>query len=200
MIQRVIIFGMILIWAMTVSREVFAIESPQASVQALLGTIQKIQSGDSVPPDQEKVNVRLSARALTFFDMGALSRKTLGKYWKLRSDQEKKSFIALLSKLFEKVAFPNSARFFADLEIQYRKGEVEGDRAKVPIMVAHEKEGEVGIDFIMHRAQDGWRVIDVILDDVSMRNNLRSQFYKVIASNDYSELFRRMNKKLLDDK
>jgi len=31
---------------------------------------------------------------------------------------------------------------------------------------------------------------------VSMRNNLRSQFYKILAKNKFEELMRRMNKKL----
>jgi len=39
-------------------------------------------------------------------------------------------------------------------------------------------------------------VVDVILDGVSMRNNLRSQFYKILKKNDFNELIRRMKKKL----
>jgi len=40
-------------------------------------------------------------------------------------------------------------------------------------------------------------VVDVILDGVSMRNNLRSQFYRVIKKNNFDELIRKMNKKLI---
>jgi len=43
-------------------------------------------------------------------------------------------------------------------------------------------------------------VVDVILDGVSMRNNLRSQFYKILKKNDFSELIRRMEKKLKEVK
>ena len=66
----------------------------------------------------------------------------------------------------------------------------------VPLTVVHEKEGEVDIDFIMKKASENWRVVDVILDGVSMRNNLRSQFYKILKNNDFKELVRRMQKKL----
>ena len=38
--------------------------------------------------------------------------------------------------------------------------------------------------------------VDVILDGVSMRTNLRTQFHKVIKKHDYPELLRRMQKKL----
>ena len=66
----------------------------------------------------------------------------------------------------------------------------------VPLTVVHEKEGEVDIDFSLKHTETGWQVVDVILDGVSMRNNLRSQFYKILKKNDFKELVRRMKKKL----
>ena len=68
--------------------------------------------------------------------------------------------------------------------------------AVVPITVIHEKEGEVDIDFKLKQFPENWLVVDVILDGVSMRNNLRSQFYKILKKNDFNELIRRMKKKL----
>ena len=66
----------------------------------------------------------------------------------------------------------------------------------VPLTVMHEKEGEVDIDFRLKQSEEGWQVVDVILDGVSMRNNLRSQFYKILKKKDFKELVRRMGKKL----
>ena len=66
----------------------------------------------------------------------------------------------------------------------------------VPLTVVHEKEGEVDIDFRMKQSEEGWQVVDVILDGVSMRNNLRSQFYKILKKKDFKDLVRRMEKKL----
>ena len=63
--------------------------------------------------------------------------------------------------------------------------------------MVHEKEGEVGIDFHLIQNKNKWQVVDVILDGVSMRNNLRSQFYKVIKKKGFNELIRKMDKKLV---
>ena len=68
----------------------------------------------------------------------------------------------------------------------------------VPLTVVHEKEGEVDIDFRMKKDSENWRVVDVILDGVSMRNNLRSQFYKILRKNNFKELVRRMQKIVKD--
>ena len=66
----------------------------------------------------------------------------------------------------------------------------------VPLTVIHDKEGEVDIDFWLKNYSNNWLVVDVILDGISMRNNLRSQFYKILKKNDFDELVRRMEKKL----
>ena len=66
----------------------------------------------------------------------------------------------------------------------------------VPLTVVHEKEGELDIVFSLKQTEADWQVVDVILDGVSMRNNLRSQFYKILKKNDFKDLVRRMEKKL----
>ena len=62
--------------------------------------------------------------------------------------------------------------------------------------VVHENEGEISIDFHLYKHSDRWQVVDVDLDKISMRNNLRSQLYKVISKNDYQDLIRRIKEKL----
>lgn len=130
-------------------------------------------------------------------DMETVARKTLGKFWKKRSSGERKEFATLLSRLFESIAFPNSAKFFAGLKIVYLESETQKNETSVPIQAIHQEEGEVEIEFIMEKGGTRrWQLVDVVLDGVSMRNNLRSQFYKVITKENYNELLKRMNKRL----
>jgi len=169
---------------------------PQATVKSLLDVIKKIKNGDNLSAEQKEINQKYSALAITKLNIPGVGRKTLGKYWKQRTPQEQRDFLALLSNLFKKVAFPNSGKFFADLTVSYGKSRIKNDRAVVPVTVIHNDEGEVDIDFILMKVDGRWLVVEVVLDGVSMRNNLRSQFYKVINRNSYQELIRRMNKKL----
>ncbi len=129
-------------------------------------------------------------------DVRQVSQKTIGKYWKERSKKEQDEFVKLLGDVFRYVAFPNSSKFFREMNINYAATEMDGKTATVPITVVHKEEGEVGLDFVLEQNSTRWRVVDVILDGVSMRNNLRTQFHKVIRKNDYPELVRRMQKKL----
>jgi phospholipid transport system substrate-binding protein len=70
----------------------------------------------------------------------------------------------------------------------------------VPLKVAHKNEGEIEIDFFLQQNSDDWKIVDVHLDGVSMRNNLRSQFYKIMAKENFEKLVSRMEKKLKEAK
>jgi ABC-type transporter MlaC component len=98
--------------------------------------------------------------------------------------------------MFIKEAFPNSGKFFSALKLIYGQPTINKSKANVPLTVVHEKEGEINIDFHLQKYRDQWQVVDVDLDEISMRNNMRSQLYKVISKNNYQELVRRIKEKL----
>jgi len=171
-------------------------DGPKDTVQQLLQSIQQMHDKKPLTPEQQQANDKISRQALAHLDVSQVSQKTLGKYWKARSTKEQDEFVQLLGDIFRYVAFPNSSKFFGEMSISYAPTERDGASATVPLTVQHPEEGEVEIDFVLEQNSARWRVVDVVLDGVSMRNNLRTQFYKVIKKNDYSELFRRMQKKL----
>jgi len=169
---------------------------PKTTVQQLLESIKQMHHKKPLTPEQQQSNEKISRKALTYLNVLKVSEKTLGKHWKKRSQKEKDAFVQLLGDIFRFVAFPNSSKFFGEMDINYAPTETDGKRATVPLSVQHPDEGEVGIDFVLGQNSTRWQVADVILDGVSMRNNLRTQFYKVLKKHDYAELTRRMQKKL----
>ena len=170
--------------------------SPRNTVEILLNSITNLKTGKPLTPEEVKENDILSYRALALLNIREISRKALGKYWKKRSLTEQKVFIHLLSQMFVKEAFPNSGKFFSALKLIYSQTTIKESKANVPLTVVHEKEGEINIDFHLQKYRDQWQVVDVDLDEISMRNNMRSQLYKVISKNNYQELVRRIKEKL----
>ena len=170
--------------------------SPRNTVEILLNSITNLKTGKPLTPEEVKENDILSYRALALLNIREISRKALGKYWKDRTLTEQKVFIDLLSRMFIKEAFPNSGKFFSVLKLIYSQTTIKESKANVPLTVVHEKEGEINIDFHLQKYRDQWQVVDVDLDEISMRNNMRSQLYKIISKNGYQELVRRMKEKL----
>ena len=170
--------------------------SPRNTVETLLNSITNLKTGKPLTPEEVKKNDILSYRALALLNIREISRKALGKYWKTRTLTEQKVFVDLLSQMFIKEAFPNSGKFFSALKLIYGQPTINESKANVPLTVVHEKEGEINIDFHLQKYRDQWQVVDVDLDEISMRNNMRSQLYKVISKNNYQELVRRIKEKL----
>ena len=171
-------------------------KTPEAAVKTLLNEIKQIVEGNGLSDVKKAANKKHSDIAVSILEVQEISQKALGKYWKKHSAEQRDQFQKLLGDLFVHVAFPSSAKFFASLDLMYSKSKSNKGMTVVPITVIHEKEGEVDIDFKMKQFAKNWLVVDVILDGVSMRNNLRSQFYKILKKNDFNELIRRMKKKL----
>jgi len=169
---------------------------PKTAVKILLNEIKQIVEGNGLSDVEKAANKKHSDIAVSILKVPEISQKVLGKYWNKHSAEQQDQFQKLLEGLFVHVAFPSSAKFFTNLDLMYGKSKSKKDMIVVPITVVHEKEGEVDIDFKMKQSAKNWLVVDVILDGVSMRNNLRSQFYKILKKNDFNELIRRMKKKL----
>jgi len=171
-------------------------KSPEAAVKILLNEIKQIVEGDEISEDQKASNKKHSDIAVSILKIPEISQKALGKYWTKHSTKQQDQFKKLLRDLFVYVAFPSSAKFFAEMDLVYGTSKRKKDMIVVPLTVIHDKEGEVDIDFWLKQYSNKWFVVDVILDGISMRNNLRSQFYKILKKNDFDELVRRMEKKL----
>ena len=171
-------------------------DTPEAVVQELLETIQKIKKEAALSPEEVDRNHRQMDRAIAHFDVTEVSRKALGKHWDKQTPQDQNAFVDRLSELLKYVAFPNSSKFFRDLDIGYKTGAQEGASATVVVTVHHLEEGQIILEFLMNSASGRWRAVDVILDGISMRNNLRTQFTQVLKKKPFAELMRTMEKRI----
>jgi phospholipid transport system substrate-binding protein len=175
-------------------------ETPTQLVQRLIQTIGSIKpSNNGHLSEAERARNAAAAHVInTILDVPSVSKRALGKYWQARSAAEQQEFIALLEELFAKVAFPKSSEFFSDYQITIANERITGERAVVRTTVTHPKEGLISIDYQLAKQNGSWRVRDILLDDVSLALNLRSQFHKIISEDSYAELLRRMREKLAE--
>ena len=84
-----------------------------------------------------------------------------------------------------------------DYAVEYRGEEINGNDAKVSTVVkvrTRAKSTDMDIDYKLHKVADRWMVYDVVTDDVSMVNNYRSQFHKIITEKSFDELKARIAK------
>ena len=172
--------------------------SPTHIVQDLMQAIRSIKTSENgtLSATAMAQNTAAIERANSILDIPSVSKRILGRHWKQRTPTEQREFTALLTELFTSVAYPKSAEFFGDLDVKVQDERITGQRALVATTVSDPKEGLISVDYQLQQHENTWRVRDIILDEVSLTRNLRSQCQKIITEHSYDELLRRMREKL----
>lgn len=172
---------------------------PRASVEQLINAVRSYKEGPSLSQADAANNAKAAKMANSSLAIKEVSQSSLGSQWEKLNDAQRRDFVALVTELFERVAYPKSSTFFGDLTIDFKGENVNGEKAVVRTNVRHPKEGLVGIDYKLQRSGEGWLIYDIVLDEVSLATDLRSQIQKVLREESYARLLERMRKKLSDE-
>jgi phospholipid transport system substrate-binding protein len=128
------------------------------------------------------------------FDFTEMSRRALGANWRRRSPQEQEEFVRLFTEVLEH-AYAGIIESYTDEKIVYTNERVDGTYADVSSKIFTTKGEEYSINYKAHLVSNEWKVYDVVAENVSLVNNYRSQFNRVIAHDSYEELIRRLKDK-----
>jgi len=128
------------------------------------------------------------------WDFGEMAKRSLGQYWKDRTAADKKEFIDLFSDLLER-SYINRIEGYSDEKIVWDKETVDGDYSEVKSHFLTKRNEEIPVNYKMTLNKGQWFVYDMVIENVSLVNNYRIQFNKVIRSTSYQDLVRKMKNK-----
>lgn len=149
-------------------------------------------------PASERRTERLRVLLNDLLDYPELSRRALGEHWDQRSESERQQFVDLLRRLVER-NYEGNLEQIVDFEVTYDRESRRGDLTVVHTTArsrAQRRQPPVQIDYTMRQVDGRWRVVDVATDGVSMVDNYRAQFHRIIARDGWSELIARMQRRL----
>jgi len=152
---------------------------------------------DSKWKDKSKATERrkvLRKIADDYFDWEEMAKRSLALHWAERTPEEKKEFVSLFSDLLER-SYIGKIEGYKDEKIPVVGEKVDGEYAVVETKIITQREVEVPINYKLRKKPSGWLIYDVSIDGVSLVNNYRTQFNKILSSSSYPELVRRMKLK-----
>jgi len=127
------------------------------------------------------------------FDYQEMSRRALGAPWNTLSDKDKEEFVALFKTLLTN-SYADKIESYSGEGVQYLNERTEKDYAEVRTKVLTGKT-EIPLDYRLVIKGTDWRVYDVVVDGVSLVNNYRGQFSKIMRSSTYADLVDQLRKK-----
>ena len=125
-----------------------------------------------------------------------MAKRSLGSEWRHRSPEEQKEFVKLFTDLLER-AYLDKIEFYNGENFQYLKErEDDTNYAQVDTKLVDKQGQEFAINYRLYNMKGDWKVYDVVIENVSIVNNYRSQFTRVLATSSFEELVNRMKGKL----
>jgi phospholipid transport system substrate-binding protein len=130
------------------------------------------------------------------FDFTEMARRSLGSEWRRRSPEEQREFVKLFTGLLERAYLDNIESYNGE-KFRYLKEQEDNNHAQVDTKIIDNKGQEFSVNYRLHKVNGDWKVYDVVIEDISLVNNYRSQFNRVLATSSYEELVNRMKGKTL---
>ena len=159
-------------------------------VLIIIRTDKDIQAGN-----QQKLYAVIEDKILPNFDFDRVCRMVLGKNWKTATPEQQaifqKEFRSLLLRTYS-----SALSKYKDQVIEYKPMRYEADEKNVSVKTQILQAGgqPVAVDYSLVKGPAGWKVYDIVIENVSLVTNYRSQFSNEIRQNGLDSL----NKKLVD--
>lgn len=144
--------------------------------------------------NESKKRAALKSAISRIFDYGEMAKRSMGVNWKARTKAEQKEFVGLFSTLLEN-SYAGKIESYNNERIVYNGETVNGTYAEVKSRVITAKRDEFTLDYRLMRLGNRWMVYDVVIEGVSLVSNYRSQFNKIIVSQGYGELVKKLRSK-----
>jgi len=137
---------------------------------------------------------RLKQVVYPLFDFEEMAKRSLGAHWRRLDPERQKEFVTLFTDLLEKT-YANSINLYDGQKVIYTGETLDGDYAEVGTKIVTKKGEAFSAVYKLHRVDGKWKVYDVVAEGISVVNNYRSQFNRVIVNSSLEDLMKRMREK-----
>jgi phospholipid transport system substrate-binding protein len=149
----------------------------------------------STPQTQKEIGALFDQ----MLDYPALAEESLGPEWAKLTDAQKKEFTDLLKQLVKR-AYENNLEKTLAFDIQYLgEAPADGGAVLVKTKAVHKtdkRELPIEIHYKLVKVADGYKIRDIITEDVSLVEGYRSQFTKLMKDKGYPALIEKMKEKV----
>ncbi len=145
---------------------------------------------------EEERRTLLRQIILSRFDFREMAKRSLGTHWLKRTREDKSEFVRLFTNFVEKVYLGRIESYNNGEKFIYANERIEGPNAEVRSKILTSKGEEFQINYKLHRVGKEWKIYDVVVENISLISNYRSQFNRIITKTSYDELVSMMRQKL----
>jgi len=129
--------------------------------------------------------------AENIFEVSETAKRALGQHWLKRTPAEREEFVKLFANLLEQTYIARIDEFGGE-KLRYVSEQIDGDRAIVRARITTKNGTEVPVESRLLQKETRWLIYDILVENLSLISNYRSQFDRVIRTTSYEELVKRL--------
>ena len=170
--------------------------TPTEQLKSQIDLVLKVLDDPDLKKENRARDRRASVRRIAndIFDFSETAKRSLARHWQSRTPAEREEFVQLFGDLLER-SYISKIELYGGEKIGYIGESMDGDLATVRTRIVTRHGSEIPIDYKMHHLGSRWLVYDVTIEGVSLVANYRTQFNKIIQTQSYAELVKRMKTK-----
>jgi phospholipid transport system substrate-binding protein len=170
---------------------------PQCDGVAIIdGNYRTIKKVCAESPTDDDMRDRISLLMEGFVDFPEFGKLALGKYWDTINDKQRGEYLDEFKKLLKRTYLRRFTRG-QDFAFSYRSGcrlNTAGDRMEVQTTIKS-GETEVDVDYRFQKKGPVWLAYDLVVDEVSVMRNYRTNFVKILKNEGFDALLKKMREK-----
>ncbi len=128
------------------------------------------------------------------FDFEEMAKRSLGTEWRRLDAQRQKEFVSVFTDLLEKT-YADRIDLYNGQKVVYSGETADKESAQVDTKVLDNKGRAFSVAYKLHHVDGKWKIYDVVVENISLINNYRSQFRHVIVNSSFDELITKMKEK-----
>jgi len=127
------------------------------------------------------------------FDWAEMAKQALGKHWQGVSARQNE-FIAAFADFLGN-SYVGKIGSYKDEKIVFVQETVTENVAEVKTRIVPTRGDPTSVNYQLHQVQGDWKIFDVVVEDISLVVNYRSQFSRILAKGSFDDLLRQLKEK-----
>lgn len=188
-------FLTLLLWSSDTRAMVSPLETVRtATTQAL--TVLQNPSSQGAAYQQERLD-KMWEIILPRLDPQEIALRSLGKHWNALTEEQRGNFLRLFTQLVKRAYSSTFARYTKESQVSFDRQHIDGDSAEVETRIIYSSQNKsFSVTYRLSRKGEEWLVYDVVAGNVSMVQNYRNQFHRIMQKSSYEGLVQALEKKL----
>jgi phospholipid transport system substrate-binding protein len=166
-------------------------QTPGQQVQETIQRITAIVSSPSSVESERRDEVK--RLLLPRFDWLEMAKRSLGKHWP-RIPERQNEFVSAFTE-FVGDAYLGTIGGYKDEKIIFSGERRDQNLAEVDTKLVPNKGEPMSVNYRLHLVQGDWKIYDVVIADISLVNNYRSQFNRILARSTFDDLLRQLRER-----